>query len=295
MRYGETITVLLPVYNGAPYIEAALRSILAQTYRQFELLIIDDGSDDATPDIVAGFDDPRIRMVRQERSGLGAALNRGLSLARHPWIARMDADDIALPNRLELQARYLERNPGTGVLSSWYAVFEDRRILFAVRTRERHDEIADRLYLHADITHAGCMYRKDLVEEAGGYVNTIAQDYELWNALRARVRFANIPRVLTLVRYNPKSHSRASFIRRNEAMRAIQKRYYGVPSKHAGTAQPLLLCGLGRRQLRVLGECGQQVRDSLFGKLAAGQAVEVDGERIAPEAVRSQQVDRFDV
>jgi glycosyltransferase involved in cell wall biosynthesis len=239
MRHGDAISVLLPTYNSAEYLETAIRSVLEQSYRRYELLVLDDGSTDNTESLVAGFDDERIRYFKLERSGLGATLNRGLELARYPWIARMDADDFAMPGRFEKQVLYLAENPDIAVLSSWYAVFDEGRISFVVKVTEKHSEIVDRLYLHADISHAGCMYRKDTVKAAGGYVHTIAQDYELWNRLRETAQFANLPEVLTLVRYNRASHSRTSFKKRDETMRSIQKRYYGIPSTRRGATQPL--------------------------------------------------------
>ncbi len=239
MRYGDSISVLMPVYNGASTVGAAVRSILDQSYARFEFLIIDDGSDDGTQRIVEAFGDPRIRYVRRERAGMGAALNAGLALARYPVVARMDADDIAFPERFEKQVRFLDAHPEVSVVSSWYAAFEDGRVLFAARLPVSHDEIVSGMYLHAGVTHGGCMFRKQPVLDAGGFVNTIAQDYELWNTLKRTVRFANIPEVLLLVRYNRSSHSRSSFSKRDEAIRSIQKRFYGAPTLRTGATEPL--------------------------------------------------------
>jgi glycosyltransferase involved in cell wall biosynthesis len=104
--------VLLPAYNAERTLAAALDSILAQTFTDFEVLLVDDGSADTTPAIVAAYRDPRIRYLPNPRNlGLVASLNRGVELARGPLIARMDADDVALPRRLELQRRHLIRHP----------------------------------------------------------------------------------------------------------------------------------------------------------------------------------------
>src|SRR5207302_689224 len=105
------ISVLLPVRDGARYLREALASVLAQTLADFELLVVDDGSEDETPAILAGVADGRLRAIRQDRLGLVAALNRGIEEARAPLLARMDADDVSLPERLERQAAYLDARP----------------------------------------------------------------------------------------------------------------------------------------------------------------------------------------
>ena len=239
MQYGDYISVLLPTYNCAAYLRSAVQSILDQSYRKFELLILDDGSTDETEQVVAAFQDDRIRYIKKERTGLGATLNHGLSLARHTTVARMDADDVAHPERFEKQVRFLSEHPEVGVLSSWYATFSGSGILYVIRTAERHQDIVDRLYLHSEIVHPGCMFKKETIVQAEGYTNTVAQDYELWNRLRNTVQFANIPEVLTFVRYNRASHSRKSFSKRDETIRSIQKRYYGIPTNKDSTITPL--------------------------------------------------------
>src|SRR5437867_9556704 len=105
------VSVLMPVRDGERFVREAVESILGQTFQNFELLIVDDGSTDATPSILLEFTDPRLVRLRQDRAGLIAALNRGLDLARGEYIARMDADDIALPRRLERQVKFLDGNP----------------------------------------------------------------------------------------------------------------------------------------------------------------------------------------
>src|SRR5829696_8769351 len=105
------ITVLMPAFNAAAFIAEAIRSVLAQDFSDFELLIVDDGSTDDTAAIVQGFSDRRIRLVDQPHRGIAAALNRGLYEARSPLIARFDADDICFPTRLRLQHEFLKQNP----------------------------------------------------------------------------------------------------------------------------------------------------------------------------------------
>ena len=97
------ISIIMPVWNGEKFIAAAVDSLLAQTFTDFELLVIDDGSTDHTPEILRGYTDPRVRIFRLDHAGIVVALNHGLAQARADWIARLDADDLSLPRRLELQ------------------------------------------------------------------------------------------------------------------------------------------------------------------------------------------------
>ena len=115
------VSVVLPVRNGARWLGEALQSVIAQTLAAWELIAIDDGSTDDTPGILADFAkrDGRIRVIRQEPLGLVAALNRGLAEVRAPLLARLDADDRALPERLDRQVRYLAGHPDVGLLGSW--------------------------------------------------------------------------------------------------------------------------------------------------------------------------------
>jgi glycosyltransferase involved in cell wall biosynthesis len=125
------VSVLLPVRNGARWLNKAVESVLAQTLSDLELLAVDDGSTDATPEILAGFAarDSRVRLLRQRGVGLVAALNAGLAMARAPITARLDADDIALPHRLERQLLHLDRNGEIGLLGSWaHRIDESGRI-----------------------------------------------------------------------------------------------------------------------------------------------------------------------
>lgn len=111
------VTVLLPVYNGEKYIAQAIESILNQSFRNFELRIIDDGSKDSSVKIVQSYSDPRIRIVKNPQNlGLVQTLNRGITLIKSEYLARMDADDIALPDRLEKQLLFMQARPEVGLL-----------------------------------------------------------------------------------------------------------------------------------------------------------------------------------
>src|SRR5215470_5085424 len=115
---GPAVSVLMSVRDGARWVRAAIESILGQTAPDLELIVIDDGSADATPGVLASIRDGRLRVERHEAAGLTRALNRAASLARAPLLARLDADDTALPERLDRQRRFLEAHPEVGLLGT---------------------------------------------------------------------------------------------------------------------------------------------------------------------------------
>lgn len=205
----KNITVLMPAYNCANYIKASVKSILNQTYRDFELLIIDDGSTDNTCEIIESIKDDRIVYKKTENKGTAAALNYGLSIASGDWIARIDADDLNVPERLEKQIKFLNTNPGYDIVSSWSVYFNDKgRILFPLRTPVNHDDIVMALNLHNPINQSGTIYNKDLIKnEVYDESYMLYEDYELFYRIKDKVKFYNIPEFLvyTRMRGNAKS------------------------------------------------------------------------------------------
>jgi glycosyltransferase involved in cell wall biosynthesis len=196
------VTVLLPVYNGERYLRETIESILAQTYRDFELLIVDDGSTDSSLELITSFVDDRIKVLRNpERLKLSGGLNRGMKEARGKYIARMDADDIALPKRLEKQFVYMERHPDVGVCGTGIEIFG------AVKKRKdiypkTADEIKAYGLFDCPFCHPTVMMRKDLFLKHnlwydGSYYPT--EDYELW--ARAVYLFPTVNLDDVLLRY----------------------------------------------------------------------------------------------
>lgn len=228
------ITVLLPTYNNSPYITAAVRSMLGQTFTDFELLIIDDCSTDDTVAKIKNFRDERIVLFENSRNkGLAETLNFGLKAARYGIVARMDGDDISLPDRLEKQYNFLKSNDSVQVLSSYYAVFAENTILYTVDTNTNHEDIKMRLALHSEIMHPAVMYRRNIILERGGYRNVFIEDYELWLRIKDNVIFHNIPETLLLKRYRESSIS-TDTARKNESVYEYTKKYYGNPTKEFG-------------------------------------------------------------
>jgi glycosyltransferase involved in cell wall biosynthesis len=199
------ITVLLPVHNGGEHLVAAIASILTQSHRAYELLVIDDGSNDGTAQFLDQITDPRLRVLTRNRQGLVAALNWGLSEARHDVIARMDADDVSHPRRLELQLEHLLRHPEVAAVGCCYDVVDDDgRPLTRVHTAGEPGYIHRQLFFRNVLPHAGMMYRRDAVVSAGGYRDVgPAEDYDLWMRLSSAHDIASLPQVLLTYRRSP--------------------------------------------------------------------------------------------
>jgi glycosyltransferase involved in cell wall biosynthesis len=203
------VSVLLPVFNAAATIARAIRCIRTQSWAEWELIVVDDGSTDGTRDVVAATarDEPRVRILARAHEGLVAALNEGLAEARGELIARMDADDVSHPERLAEQVAFL-RAPahdeiglvGCGVefggdraVNAGYALHVDW--LNALVTP---DAIALNRFVESPLAHPSVMFRRELVEKFGGYrAGDFPEDYELWlRWLDAGVRMAKVSRVL---------------------------------------------------------------------------------------------------
>ncbi len=123
------VSVILPVYNCRDYVGEAIQSILNQTYENFELIAIDDGSTDDSAAVIDSFDDPRIYLFQQINQGLASTLNRGILMARGPYIARQDQDDLSDPRRLALQIAFMEAHPRCVLLGSWAQIMETDRLV----------------------------------------------------------------------------------------------------------------------------------------------------------------------
>ena len=196
------VSVLMPVRNGAQYLRAAVDSILAQTFADFEFIIVDDGSDDGTPDIVRQYSrhDLRVALLQQERRGITVALNAGLRAARGQYLARMDADDIAYPHRFERQIQALERDPQLVAVGCWLEHIDpDGDPLELACWPVSHQQIEEQLLQGRNgLPHPAAMIRLDVLQHIGGYREEfpVAQDKDLWLRLGEAGKLANLPEVL---------------------------------------------------------------------------------------------------
>ena len=202
------ITILMPVHNGAPHLAEAMDSMLRQSLGDFEYLVVDDASTDSSAAIIEGYKDPRIRLIRSpNRLKLSGALNLGLDHARGRYVARMDADDISLPRRLEIQTRFLERHPDVGLCGTWIRSFGGtaRRVL---ERPVRHETIRAFTLFDCPFAHPTVMMRREWIEQHhlrfdGSYFPT--EDFEFWTRALNHMQAANIPEVLLHYRVHGQS------------------------------------------------------------------------------------------
>ena len=198
------VTVLMAVYNGERHIRPAIDSILSQTLRDFELLIVDDGSTDRTVEIVSSYTDQRIRLIRRKpNAGLSAALNEGVRLAQAPLVARHDADDLSEPTRLAQQCAAMNARPEIALIGTQgIAVSEDGVPTGPVSRPVAPDTIRWVSVFDNPFIHTSVMFRTDVVRRLGGFnaaYDPFSQDYDLWCRLMEQHAVANLPDAL--VRY----------------------------------------------------------------------------------------------
>lgn len=231
------MSVVLPVYNGASFLASAVQSILAQTFADLELLVIDDGSTDASGTIAASFGDPRVRVLRNDRNeGIVASLNRGLAEARGAYVCRMDADDVSLPERLERQAAALDAEPalallGTGTVLIDSAGREIGREVFPSSAEAIRREI----FRRNPFAHSTVALRRSAVAACGPYSNVFPhnEDYDLWLRITARFDAGNLPEPLVKRRIHAASvsavHGRALRANRARLLLHAARHYYRRP------------------------------------------------------------------
>jgi glycosyltransferase involved in cell wall biosynthesis len=203
------ITVLMPAYNAGKYIGEAIHSVLAQTFPNFELLIVNDGSTDNTLAEIRKFNDPRIRVIECEHKGVSPTLNRGLAEACGKYIARFDADDICYPERLRIQYDFMEGNPGYVLVGSEEDYIDvNGEYIFTSKYQAYTDEEIRKLdRFICPFSHVSVIYRKNEVIAAGGYdVNACTfEDHLLWLKLINMGKVCNLRQPLVKYRFNPES------------------------------------------------------------------------------------------
>jgi len=194
------ITVIMPAYNAARFIYGAIHSVLLQTFADFELLIIDDGSTDGTGNEIARFADPRIRLLRNSQNlGLIKTLNAGLEKAEGKYVARLDADDISYPQRFEKQIDILQRDPDVGLVAGWTEIIDEHSRTRGFGNWQLSSEaIYYVLHFRQCLTHSSVMFRTSLVRELGGYSAQAirAEDFDLWHRISRRSKIVQLPQVL---------------------------------------------------------------------------------------------------
>ncbi len=240
----------MAVHNGESYLREAMRSIVSQAYGDFEFLIIDDASTDGSAEILASCDDARIRLVRNgDHLGLTVSLNKGLSLARGEFVARMDSDDVSLPQRLSRQVAFLEARPEVGVCGTWVEIIGEHAGQ-VWRYPTDPDLIRCRLLFEPPLAHPSVMMRKAALANAGLTYDPRfrrAQDYELWTRSVRHFSIANVPEVLLRYRIHPLQAGVQRFDEQQQAawrVREAQIRTLGIcPSAEEAAIHQALSTG----------------------------------------------------
>jgi glycosyltransferase involved in cell wall biosynthesis len=255
MYRSPLVSVLLPAYNASRFLDSSLRSILNQTFTDFEILLINDASTDSTEDSIRKYRDARIRYIKNsENIGISASLNKGLDLARGEYVARMDADDIAHPHRLESQVRFMERHSDILVCGTWARVMGTRIVL---KPEHNSARLRARLLFESPLLHPTAMLRLSTLRE--GQIrydekNLFAEDYDLWARLAKIGKLTNLRFQLLQFRTHAESVSSKN--------QDLQRRYGEV---------------VRRKQLSLLGIYPSEREMRIHLSLARGHFLPEDG------------------
>ena len=264
--------MLMPIHDAAKTVSEALASTLAQSFVDFEVLVVNDRSTDDGPNLVAGYAkrDPRVRLISNSGQGLVDALNTGIAAASGEFVARLDGDDRSHPDRIAAQVAALQRCPGLGLTSCRVRAFPRAFVGGGMANYlkwqdsllcEQH--IAREIYVESPFVHSAVMLRRRLLVEYGGYKNgTFPEDYELWLRLReAGIRMGKINRVLVEWRQSDRSLSKTDPRYSREAFDRVRARYLARDRRlHRG--RPLVIWGAGRKtrqRARHLLDAGHQL------------------------------------
>ena len=213
------LSIVMCVYNGERFLSDAIESILNQTFRDFEFIIINDGSNDRSVDIVKSFKDKRIKLINQANHGFIFSLNKGVNLAQSDLIARMDHDDISLPTRLEKQMKLIGGNPKMGAVSTFFELinFESGRPLGTTLVFPPNNiDLKRYMYINNPMAHGCTIFRKAAWLEAGKYSSDYAppEDYDLWRKIAKNWEIGMVPEVLFQYRINnPESMSQKNALK----------------------------------------------------------------------------------
>jgi hypothetical protein len=275
------ISVAMSVYNGERFLAEAVDSVLAQTFTDFEFLILDDGSRDGTRAIIEHYAarDPRIRPIIRENRGLVVSLNQLLAEARAPFVARMDADDICHPERFARQHAFLLAHPNHGVVGTWSSDIDEHGEAYTVVAPEH--PVGHEAFLHAAanglplLCHPAVMYRRETVLSVGGYHGAFrhCEDLDLWLRLATVTKITNIPERLIRYRHYAEQvssrHATEQQIGAAVAHLAFQERLAGRPDPTETLERLPAIDGL----------------DALFGREGVAKSVR---SRVAPGLLYSR-------
>ncbi|MBW1696351.1 MAG: glycosyltransferase [Deltaproteobacteria bacterium] len=206
------VSVVMAAYNAERYIREAIDSILSQSFTDFEFIIVNDGSNDGTKEILEQYTDPRVHIVHQSNQGCASARNRAIALAKGKYLAIMDADDISWPERLRKTVDYLDSHPSTVIVSTGFIIRNDDTGEEKTVFHPSEDkEIRRALLRDATFLDPSNLIRADAFRKVGGYQLDYMFDYELYSRLARVGNMANIPEVLAILRQHKKQFYRLTF------------------------------------------------------------------------------------
>lgn len=201
------ISVIIPIYNAEHHLYQAIKSVLDQSFEDFEILAINDGSTDTSLNILYSFKDKRLKIINNSNNrGIIYSLNRGIELAKGKYIARMDADDIAKPDRFGLQVDFLENNPNVALVGGCAELIDqDGHIFDGLTVPLSHDEIFQNIFSSNCFIHPSVMLHTSSVRDLGGYNSTAihAEDYDLWLRIIKKYQVSNLKDSLIQYRIHP--------------------------------------------------------------------------------------------
>lgn len=221
------ISVIMPAYNAEKYIGEAIDSILSQTFEDFEFIILNDCSKDRTEEIILSYGDPRIVYLKNEQNlGVAATLNKGLANAKGEYIARMDADDISLPERFEKQVTYLDANDDIAVLGTNLECFNEYGTISTGWSVSEPEQMKVDMFFSCGLAHPSVMMRTDVIRSLGGYDLAFngLEDYELWCRVLENHKITTLPDILLRYRIHGSQVTQNPSPRHREQMRALKTR-----------------------------------------------------------------------
>jgi len=220
------VSVVMAVYNGQDFVESAIQSILDQTYKNFELIIVDDGSTDDSAAIIKAIKDKRIHYIYEKNRKLPGALNNGIAHAKGEFIARMDADDLSYPDRLEKQANFLLKNNDVALVGANFDIIDlDGQLIGRSYHLDRPSDIKLEFLLRNPFGHGTIMVRRHALELIGSYdAQHPIEDYELWWRLAQKFKLANLPDFLYAWRVSPAGMSHGDTDRRQKPIADLMDR-----------------------------------------------------------------------
>jgi glycosyltransferase involved in cell wall biosynthesis len=261
------VSVVMSVFNGQAYLAEAIESILNQSYRDFDFVIIDDGSTDKTAEILRSYAsrDQRIRIYRHENKGRAASLNIGIELAKGNYVARMDADDFALPHRLQEQVRFMNEHPEVGLIGGAFELINNNQVLKTIRFPAEDSEVRSMMGFCNPICHPTVLMRKEVALASGGYRKALldADDYDLWLRMSERTKLGNLDAVVLRYRVHASQVSLGNMAHQKLCVLAARA---AAVSRRRGDADPLSgVTEITRELVRAMGVTVEEVEQSVLG------------------------------